>query len=216
MVLFTGFWHNYNFTYYIFWCFQEAIVLLCRNITVNRVLECHSSFDTSFIFQVREFSLSTWRKMQKCDQLWFCRRVCKISLLRGSIITSTRFLCSSCFTGLFIFNDKHTTSLRQSKSLWRFWIFVSAWKSVDEGCVSTFNYSIVCIISNKKTSIGENDTGRRVLWIYRRSCWTMLRATWTPLAEACDRECVIPLPSPMMYSPLYLDSSFSLTSTSML
>ncbi len=28
--------------------------------------------------------------------------------------------------------------------------------------------------------------------------WAMLRATWTPLAEAWDREWVMPLPSPMM------------------
>lgn len=41
-------------------------------------------------------------------------------------------------------------------------------------------------------------------------------ATYTPLADACERECVIPLPSPMIYSPLYLVSSLSSTSTSML
>lgn len=27
------------------------------------------------------------------------------------------------------------------------------------------------------------------------------RATYTPLAEACESECVTPLPSPMMYNP---------------
>ena len=30
---------------------------------------------------------------------------------------------------------------------------------------------------------------------------TMFLATWTPLAEAWDREWVIPLPSPMIYRP---------------
>ena len=31
--------------------------------------------------------------------------------------------------------------------------------------------------------------------------WVMLRATYTPLADAWDREWVMPLPSPMMYRP---------------
>ena len=31
--------------------------------------------------------------------------------------------------------------------------------------------------------------------------FAMSRATWTPLAEAWDREWVIPLPSPMIYRP---------------
>ena len=30
---------------------------------------------------------------------------------------------------------------------------------------------------------------------------TMFRATWTPLAEAWEREWVMPLPSPMIYRP---------------
>ena len=29
-------------------------------------------------------------------------------------------------------------------------------------------------------------------------------ATYTPLAEACDNECVTPLPSPIMYKPYIL------------
>lgn len=41
-------------------------------------------------------------------------------------------------------------------------------------------------------------------------------ATYTPLADAWDSEWVIPLPSPMIYSPLYIVSSLSSTSTSML
>ena len=44
----------------------------------------------------------------------------------------------------------------------------------------------------------------------------MRRATWTPLAEAWDREWVMPLPSPMMYSPGYLVSRCSSTATSIL
>ena len=41
-------------------------------------------------------------------------------------------------------------------------------------------------------------------------------ATYTPLAEAWDREWVTPLPSPMIYRPLYLLSRFSSISTSIL
>ena len=41
-------------------------------------------------------------------------------------------------------------------------------------------------------------------------------ATYTPLADACDNECVTPLPSPIIYNPLYLLSRFSSSSTSIL
>ena len=41
-------------------------------------------------------------------------------------------------------------------------------------------------------------------------------ATWMPLAEAWDKEWVMPLPSPMTYRPSYLVCSCALTSTSML
>ena len=42
------------------------------------------------------------------------------------------------------------------------------------------------------------------------------RATYTPLAEAWDREWVMPLPSPITYSPLQQLSRFSSTATSIL
>ena len=42
------------------------------------------------------------------------------------------------------------------------------------------------------------------------------RATYTPLAEACDRECVTPLPSPMTNRPLCSVSRFWSMATSML
>lgn len=41
-------------------------------------------------------------------------------------------------------------------------------------------------------------------------------ATCTPLADACESECVTPLPSPMTYSPLCRASKFSSVSTSIL
>jgi len=41
-------------------------------------------------------------------------------------------------------------------------------------------------------------------------------ATCTPLADACESECVTPLPSPMTYSPLCRASRFSSVSTSIL
>ena len=44
----------------------------------------------------------------------------------------------------------------------------------------------------------------------------MQRATCTPLADACESECVIPLPSPIIYRPLWRHSNLSSTSTSIL
>ena len=44
----------------------------------------------------------------------------------------------------------------------------------------------------------------------------MRLATNTPLADAWDSECVTPLPSPMIYSPLCRVSRFSSIETSML
>ena len=46
--------------------------------------------------------------------------------------------------------------------------------------------------------------------------FSICRATNTPLAEAWDSEWVTPLPSPIMYSPLYFVSKFSSKATSML
>ena len=47
-------------------------------------------------------------------------------------------------------------------------------------------------------------------------CSAILRATATPLAEAWDREWVMPLPSPMTYSPGYRVCKCSSTATSIL
>ena len=44
----------------------------------------------------------------------------------------------------------------------------------------------------------------------------ILRATATPLAEAWDREWVMPLPSPMTYSPGYRVCKCASTATSIL
>ena len=62
----------------------------------------------------------------------------------------------------------------------------------------------------------RDQTGHAFLCRYHLQRSAIFRATYTPLADACDSECVTPLPSPMTYRPLCAVSRFSSIATSML
>ena len=71
-------------------------------------------------------------------------------------------------------------------------------------------------LCNTSALSGRKKERALVFLYWQDHCPAISRATSTPLAEAWLSEWVMPLPSPMIYRPLYLLSSFSFTETSML
>ena len=101
------------------------------------------------------------------------------------------------------------------------WLYV---QSMIQECSSQVYFSSEKIIhcqrqanySYKKLEYFNKKTAHAVFFIFYRKLSVIFLATYTPLALACDNECVTPEQSPITYKPLCFVSRLLSTSTSIL